>query len=79
MAAANKLRKITITTSRGATFEASDNEECKIASLALAQIVNKGTATLFVGETEYRIPYSAVDHIKIEEADATQIDPGNGG
>lgn len=74
----NKLRKITITTAHGDTFDVTDTEECRIASLALAQFKRGGIMNFQVDGADYCVPASAVDSIKVEDADSEEIVPDEG-
>ena len=67
--AATKPIKITITTTHGDTFTVTDADECSVASYSLTEFKLGGTMNFTANGATYLIPASAVDSIKIEDAD----------
>lgn len=61
----DKKRTITITTGAGATFTVTDTDDCKLASMALAEFKLGGIMHFFVDDDDYYVPASAVDSIKV--------------
>lgn len=65
-----KKKEIVITTKAGATFTVTDTDDCKLASMALAEFRRGGIMHFFVDDDDYFVPASAVDSIKVTLADA---------